>query len=82
MEPIPEFFFRTIRPLTLRDELKRALMDEAAIATVGEDLEDLANYVRETHEDEEVRNAAARLFPRIGEPGKYITTGIYPFVLK
>jgi hypothetical protein len=42
---------------------------EEAVQAVGDDLEDIANYVRDTHGDEDVRNAAGRLFPRPGEPG-------------
>ena len=67
---IPDFFFKTIHPPEIRQALKAAMQSEEAVEAVGDDLEDIANYVRDTHVNEEVRNAAGRLFPRPGEPGE------------
>jgi hypothetical protein len=68
---IPAFFFHTIRPTSVCEALRKAMTDEKAIKAVGDDLKDITNYIRETHADQEVRDAAARLFPCPGEPGEY-----------
>ncbi|KAF8219533.1 hypothetical protein L208DRAFT_1382989 [Tricholoma matsutake] len=60
---IPVFFFCTIQPESIRNTLKEAMTSQAAIDVVGDDLEDIANHVRDTHPEQEVRNAAGHLFP-------------------
>lgn len=68
---IPSFFFKTIVPVSTRTALHTAMEDPTIINAVGhDDLEDIANYIRDNHSQKDVRDAAARLFPRPGEPGK------------
>ncbi|KAF8236764.1 hypothetical protein L208DRAFT_1375890 [Tricholoma matsutake] len=63
-----DFFFKTIYLVATCQALKAAMENEEAVQAVGDDLEDIINYVCNTHRDENVRNAAGQLFPHPGEP--------------
>ncbi|KAF8225480.1 hypothetical protein L208DRAFT_1380620 [Tricholoma matsutake] len=65
---IPDFFFKTIYPVATCQVLKAMMESEEAMQAVGDDLEDIINYVHNTHRDKDVRNAAGQLFLHPGEP--------------
>jgi hypothetical protein len=66
---IPAFLFRTIQSESVRNALKEAMTSQAAVDAVGDDIEDIANHIRDTHPEQDVRDAAGRLFPHPGEEG-------------
>ena len=66
---IPAFLFRTIQSESVRNALKEAMTSQAAVDVVGDDIKDIANHIHDTHPEQDVRDAARRLFPRPGEEG-------------
>jgi hypothetical protein len=66
---IPVFLFHTIQPESIRNALKEAMTSQAAVDAVRDDIEDIANHVCDMHPEQEVRDAAGRLFPHPREEG-------------
>ncbi|KAF8240471.1 hypothetical protein L208DRAFT_1374320 [Tricholoma matsutake] len=60
---IPAFLFCTIQPESVQNALKEAMTSQAAVDAVRDDIEDIANHVHDMHPEQEVRDAARRLFP-------------------
>lgn len=66
---IPAFLFCTIQPESVQNALKEAMTSQAAVDAVRDDIEDIANHVHDMHPEQEVRDAARRLFPCPREEG-------------
>jgi hypothetical protein len=57
---IPAFLFRTIQSESVRNALKEAMTSQAAVDAVRDDIKDIANHIRDTHPEQDVRDAAGQ----------------------